>query len=435
MPRARIALGIAAQPLDVARRLADRSGVALLWTALGPGPSYVLCDPVESRRALDPEPELPLAPRAEEGGEVPRWLGILPYESCRALERQGRALADRRARAWFEQPTWWRYRAVARVTDRVVVIGEDEAAARSLARLLERPPRQGSIQAAPSAAPEPPEVHVRRIERALEYIRAGDLYQVNLARHHALRVAGHPLDLLSALTSHAPAPYAMALGTAEFGVVSTSPELFLRSSPGGLIETSPIKGTRPRGRNAAEDTALAAELDADPKERAELTMVLDVERNDLGRISEPGSVILSEPPAVRTYGSVHHRLATLQSRLRPGVSRAELLRALLPSGSVTGAPKVRAMEVIAELEAQRRGLYTGAFGVLTQAGGLELAMAIRTLCLRGGEGEYFTGGGIVADSDPLLELEETRWKAAQLSALLSREAEPIENWAASAVQS
>jgi anthranilate/para-aminobenzoate synthase component I len=147
-------------------------------------------------------------------------------------------------------------------------------------------------------------------------------------------------------------------------------------------------------------------------------MIIDVERNDLGRIAEPGSVRVVDGPRVSTYGSVHHRWAELEARLSANRSRSDVLEAMLPSGSVTGAPKVRAMEVIAELEAARRGLYTGAYGYVTRGGGMVLGMAIRTLCRRGSEAEYFAGGGIVADSDPLREYEETRWKALQLAALL-----------------
>jgi anthranilate/para-aminobenzoate synthase component I len=161
-------------------------------------------------------------------------------------------------------------------------------------------------------------------------------------------------------------------------------------------------------------------LDADPKERAELTMILDVERNDLGRVARTGSVRVAEPPHVVRLPSVHHRLATLEAELRDGVSRAALLASFLPSGSVTGAPKRRAMQLIRELEPHRRGLYTGVFGCIGHDGGLELGMAIRTLVSRGGVGHYFTGGGIVADSVPEREVEETLWKAESVLALVAR---------------
>src|SRR6185437_4094409 len=203
-------------------------------------------------------------------------------------------------------------------------------------------------------------------------------------------------------------------------VASTTPELLLRASPGprpatfGTLFTAPIKGTRPRGGDAPGDAALARALDDDPKERAELTMIVDVERNDLGRVAEVGSVRVLWGPKVVTHRTVHHRLALIAARARAGTSREEVLAAMLPSGSVTGAPKVRAMDVIAALEPARRGLYTGGIGFVAHDGGVTLSMAIRTSVLEGSEGEYWTGGGIVADSDPAREVEETRWKALQL---------------------
>jgi anthranilate/para-aminobenzoate synthase component I len=185
-----------------------------------------------------------------------------------------------------------------------------------------------------------------------------------------------------------------------------------------VLRTGPIKGTRPRGAHAEEDARFARELDTDPKERAELTMAIDVHRSDLGRVAEPGSVRLMSGPRVVAGRTVWSRVAEVVARRAAGASLERVARAVLPCGSVTGAPKVRAMEVIARLEPWRRGLYTGAFGYVGRDGSLELAMAIRTLQLQGDEGAYFTGGGIVADSVPERELEETRWKAAQLAALV-----------------
>ncbi|HMJ16361.1 MAG TPA: anthranilate synthase component I family protein [Polyangiaceae bacterium] len=408
-------LSIAPEPLEVARRVADRPGVALLYTASGAGPSYVMCDPVGCASGLDPEPDLALAATPEPFAHVPRWLGVLPYESRRFLERKARR--ETRPEPFACAPRWWRYAAVAEIGERVVVVGDDAPSATALAALLERPARSSEVRGELRPA-EARGLHVARVQRALEYIRAGELYQVNLARLQRLALQGHALDVLARLCARAPAPYAAALCTPDYDVIGTSPELFLRLEPDRRLSTAPIKGTRPRGRDAAEDVRLIAALEHDAKERAELTMIIDVERNDLGRVAEVGSVRVSEGPHVSTYGSVHHRWAKLEARLRPGVSRSALLEALLPSGSVTGAPKLRAMEIIAELEAHRRGLYTGAYGFLSHAGGLELGMAIRTLCRREGEAEYFAGGGIVADSDPLREYEETHWKAVQLAALL-----------------
>jgi anthranilate/para-aminobenzoate synthase component I len=240
---------------------------------------------------------------------------------------------------------------------------------------------------------------------------------VNLARRFSVVVQGSAIELLSAFERVGKVPHAFSLDYDELKVVAVSPELCLRLEPNGTLSTSPIKGTRPRHADPAEDARLARELDLDPKERAELTMIIDVERNDFGRIAELGSVRLSEPPHIVSLPGVHHRVASVEARVRPELRRAELLRAVLPSGSVTGAPKRRAMQLIRELEPHRRGLYTGAVGYVRHDGGLELKMAIRTLVARAGIGHYFSGGGIVADSVPEREVEETLWKAERLLAL------------------
>jgi anthranilate/para-aminobenzoate synthase component I len=407
-------------PLRLAAALEGRAGAVLLWSAAGCGPSYVTCDPARSVSGLDPERDLALDPSGGELSTFPRWIGLLPYESRRALERRGRAaLPDSRPVPHLSEPVWWRYGAVARITDHVLVAGDDPGAVSRLCALLRAANSNGAPDR-PAARLEPlteddaPEAHIGRVGRALELIARGEIYQVNLARRLRFAVSGSALDLLRLLGARARPAFGAAFAMDGIDVVSTSPELFLGLEPDGRFWTSPIKGTRPRGRDAAEDSALVRELDRDPKERAELTMVIDVERNDLGRVAVPGSLRLVEPPRVHTHSTVHHRIATLSARLRPDVTRAALLDAMLPSGSVTGAPKIRAMEVIAELEASRRGLYTGALGFIRHDAGLRLAMAIRTLTVRGGEGHYFVGGGIVADSNPERELEETRWKALQL---------------------
>jgi para-aminobenzoate synthetase component 1 len=185
------------------------------------------------------------------------------------------------------------------------------------------------------------------------------------------------------------------------------------------VVTRPIKGTRPRSADPRKDARLRGELDTSEKERAELAMIIDIERNDLGRLAVAGSVKLVEAPHVVSHPTVHHREAAIAAQLRPGVSRSELITTMMPSGSVTGAPKIAAMELIAELEATRRGLYTGALGYISRSGRLRLSMAIRVLTMSGGQAHYYTGGGIVADSDPAQELEETIWKAEQLRALVA----------------
>jgi para-aminobenzoate synthetase component 1 len=266
---------------------------------------------------------------------------------------------------------------------------------------------------------EPRELHLLRIQRALEHIARGDVYEVNLARRLAFELTGTAASILQRLLERTDGAFSAALALGEVDVVATSPELFLELSSRGGIRSTPIKGTRPRGMSPELDQRLLQELASDPKEAAELIMVVDVVRNDLGRVAKVGSVRVPEPARIETHRTVHHRVADVYAELAPGRTRAELLRSMLPSGSVTGAPKARAMQLIGELEAQRRGLYTGAFGWLGQDGGLCLGMAIRTLVRHraSGQAHYFTGGGIVSDSDPARELLETDWKASHLDAL------------------
>jgi len=413
-----------AEPFVLARALADRPGLVLLRAA-GGSVTYVACDPVDVSHALDPEPSLPLAARPH--GEIPRWIGLLPYEARRSLERAG--AADVRPPPEITAPLWRRYPALIKITNKVELMGSDSQAREELGNRLLRglaaPPQHATLRLSLAARPESGAAHRTRILRALELIRAGDIYQVNLARRFELAIEGRPHQLLEALVGQTPPPHALALDWPELGVAMASPELFLGLEPDGRAFTRPIKGTRPRAGDPARDLELMRSLDADPKERAELAMVIDVERNDLGRLAVPGSVRLTAPPAVETHASVHHRAATVEAKLLPGVTREALLLALLPSGSVTGAPKIRAMEVIADLEPVRRGLYTGAAGFVREDGGLELGMAIRTVTLQGGRGAYFAGGGIVADSDPDREVEETLWKARALIDLVGGG----ENWA------
>jgi anthranilate/para-aminobenzoate synthase component I len=387
-----------------------------LWSQNGEL-AYLACDPVESSHALDPEPELELLPRSPLHG-VPRWFGLLPYECRRDLERAGHGSG--RPEPHLVRPHWLRYAAVAVIAQASVrVVGDDAAQVQALVAHLCKPaPPAEEVALAPLAPFEAAEVHRARVRRALEHIRAGDLYQVNLARRFEFRVRGAAVGVLGRLLERGLPPHAALFAWGALDVLSISPELFLSTDVYGAILTSPIKGTRPRGESPKQDRELARELDSDAKERAELTMVLDVERNDLARIAQPGTVELAVPPHVEAYGTVLHRLATLRAQMRPELTRSELLLRMLPSGSVTGAPKVRAMDLIAELEAARRGLYTGAFGYLAHDGRLELGMAIRTLTVRQGQGHYWAGGGIVADSDPGREVQETLWKAEALLGML-----------------
>lgn len=408
-------LALRADAAQIARRLWDREGVALVRAG---SVTYVACDPVEASERLDPESELPR--RVRPLGETPRWFGLLPYESLRDAE--GELESDRRTEALVERPLWLRYAALVRVGERVELIAESERAGQELAALLDRPPRGGEVSLRFASELEAPALHAARVRRALDEIARGNIYEVNLARRFELSVHGSAAELLGAFEGPGAMPHSFALDYRDLRVVAVTPELCLRLEPSGELVTSPIKGTRPRHSDPVEDARLARELDEDPKERAELTMIIDVERNDFGRIATLGSVQLSESPHVVSLPGVHHRIATVQARVAPELEREALFRAVLPSGSVTGAPKRRAMQLIRELEPHRRGLYTGGVGFVRHDGGVELKMAIRTLVARGAKAHYFAGGGIVADSVPQREVDETLWKAERLLKLAARSA-------------
>jgi para-aminobenzoate synthetase component 1 len=242
------------------------------------------------------------------------------------------------------------------------------------------------------------------VARILEYLRAGDCYQVNLS-HRMTASCDNALGLYGRLPG---APLGAYIKTDSCELLSNTPELFLRQR-GAHLETRPIKGTRRRGE---DDRELARELEESPKDAAEHLMIVDLERNDLGRVAELGSVRVDGFKRRIELPTVHHLVSTVAARAQPGASLAEILTAMWPGGSVTGAPKSRAVEIIDELEGVVRGPYCGAIGWLGPPGRLDLALAIRTAVVRRGELILSVGGGIVADSDPELELDETRVKAA-----------------------
>src|SRR5262249_35007620 len=217
--------------------------------------------------------------------------------------------------------------------------------------------------------------------------------------------------LLDRLTRRHPAAYSAYVDLGHAVVVANSPELFLRRR-GRHVETRPIKGTRPRDDHLATDAALIADLERDPKERAEHVMIVDLERNDLGRVCETGSVRVDSLARVESHRSLHHLVSVVSGTLRPEVDVGTLLAATFPGGSITGAPKLRAMQIIAELEPSHRGVYTGTLGVIAPDGDLELALPIRTAVVRDGRVAWHAGGGIVADSDPARELAEAWLKTA-----------------------
>jgi len=258
------------------------------------------------------------------------------------------------------------------------------------------------------------------VRRVLAYIAAGDVFQVNLSQRFAVPAREPAWALYRRLRVRSPAPFAAYLELAAGALVAASPERFLARC-GDRVETRPIKGTRPRGTTPAEDAAASAALWASAKDEAELRMIVDVARNDLGRVAQVGTVRVPELRRLEAHATVFHTVARVEARLRPGVGLPELLAATFPGASVTGAPKIRAMEILDELEPVRRGPYCGAFGYLDAAGRLDLAMAIRILWVRRGWVHWQVGGGVVADSDPAAEYEETLAKGRALAAALGVE--------------
>lgn len=265
---------------------------------------------------------------------------------------------------------------------------------------------------AATVAEEPPEVYLRGISRVQEYIRAGDVFQVNLSRgwRLTLRDDAEPFEVYDALRRANPAPFAGLAVFPQAAVVSSSPERLVELRR-GVVRTRPIAGTHPRSEDPREDAALSARLLAHPKERAEHVMLIDLERNDLGRICETGSVAVPELMTLESYRYVHHIVSEVRGRLRAGVGPGAVLRAVFPGGTITGCPKIRCMQILQELEREPRGAYTGAMGYLNRDGSMELNILIRTLTQSGRDVRFRAGGGIVADSDPVRELNETRAKA------------------------
>ena len=262
------------------------------------------------------------------------------------------------------------------------------------------------------------EAYIEAVQAVREYIMAGDIFQANLSQRFEADMPLPPWELYRRLRRINPAPFAGYLNLDGVAVVSASPERFLRVR-GDLVETRPIKGTRPRGVDPASDRALAQELLDSVKDGAEHVMIVDLERNDLGRVCRYGTVKVSELKALESYSTVHHLTSTVEGRLAPGRGVTDLLKATFPGGSITGAPKVRAMEIIDELEPTRRSVYTGAIGYLGFDGGCDLNIVIRTILIKDGRAYFQVGGGIVYDSDPEEEYIETLDKAKALINALS----------------
>ena len=258
-----------------------------------------------------------------------------------------------------------------------------------------------------------PEEYVSAVNRVREYIAAGDVFQVNLSQRFEADLKISPFELYRRLRAVNPAPFAGYLNFPEVTVVSASPERFLKVQS-DLVETRPVKGTRPRGRNPIEDERLADELTHSAKDRAENLMIVDLERNDLGRVCRYGTVKVTELAILETFPTVFHLTSTVTGRLRRGKTNIDLLKATFPGGSITGAPKVRAMEIIDEIEPTRRSVYTGSMGYLGFNDDMDINIVIRTFLIKEGKVYFQVGGGIIYDSDAEAEYVETLDKAKAL---------------------
>ncbi|MFQ5746257.1 MAG: anthranilate synthase component I family protein [Gemmatimonadota bacterium] len=256
--------------------------------------------------------------------------------------------------------------------------------------------------------------YVRAVRTCVAYIRAGDVYQVNLSQRFQAPLRVSPLGLRERLAARNPAPFATYFAGSRCVLVGSSPERFLRLDPDGSVETRPIKGTRPRGPSPRRDAALARELESSPKDRAENLMITDLLRNDLSRTCRPRSVTVEALCRRETFPSVHHLVSVVRGRLERGRDAVDLLRACFPGGSVTGAPRIRSMEIIAELEPVTRGPYCGATGYLGFDGSMDTSIVIRSFVVAGRTAYFHAGGAVVADSDPVAEYRETLDKAASL---------------------
>lgn len=400
-------------------------GTRCVWWRREGGTNHGEADPFDALRAALGEHRL------EEGTEgMPPFLGggmgYLAYELGRQVEKLPGAAVDDLglpelcfafydrvlAHDYREERTWL---AAAHPEDPGAVLEEARAA------LTAEPPAYPS----PGGAVEASFVsnftrdeYMRAVRKVKDYIYAGDIYQANLSQRFQAPLREHPWTLYRRLRRLNAAPFAAYFNAVDGQVCSSSPERFLKGE-GRRVETRPIKGTRPRSDDPDEDHRLAEELLASRKDRAELSMIVDLERNDLGRVCEYGSVEVDEHAVIEHYATVHHLVSTVVGELHPDRDVVDLLRGSFPGGSITGAPKIRSMEIIDELEPTARSVYTGSIGYLGYNGKFDLNIAIRTIICKGDTAYFQVGGGIVADSVPEDEYQETLDKGKAIFAALS----------------
>ena len=364
----------------------------------------------------EPRGDLPFA-----GG----WALFLSYEMAQEVEAglslpratlPWRAFALRTPCALVHDRTRQRVFAVAEADspDALDALDRLEADARLAAAAPDVSDERFLVE---SIREEDPDAYLERVRRGKEYVAAGDIYQTNLSRPWHVKLERDPdvAALYNRLCTANPAPFAALAQWRGAAIISSSPERLVRVE-GRRVDTRPIAGTRPRSRRPGDDVAEMAALVEHPKERAEHIMLIDLERNDLGRVCERGTVQVDELMTIESYAHVHHIVSNVSGVLRPDVTPIEALRAVFPGGTITGVPKFRCMQIIAELEGVGRGAYTGSLGYLDRKGTMDLNILIRTMTLMGRQIEFRAGAGIVADSEPQRELAETRAKARGLLA-------------------
>ncbi|MBI4807680.1 MAG: aminodeoxychorismate synthase component I [Nitrosomonadales bacterium] len=382
-------------------------------------------DPFEAVRKLLGEPVAPMADIPFAGGALGYWSYDLArrYHQIPVIAEDGEQLPE----------------MAVGIYDWAIIVDHQELSTRLVSRLryAETAGTLASVlsrlQASPAARKkeEPlrvvgeiisnftPAAYRGAFDAVQKYLHDGDCYQVNLAQRYSARATGDGFPAYLELRKISPAPYSAFLDWPQAQILCASPERFLRVES-GHVQTKPIKGTRPRSADAAEDARLAEDLRQHPKDKAENLMIVDLLRNDLGKSCVPGSVQTTRLFEIESYANVHHLVSTIEGRLQSGKSALDLLRDCFPGGSITGAPKLRAMEIIEELEPHRRGIYCGVIGYIGHDGDMDTNIAIRTLVYSDEEIRCWAGGGIVADSTCEAEYQETRDKASAMLELLKR---------------
>ncbi|BCS98297.1 hypothetical protein DSLASN_39290 [Desulfoluna limicola] len=397
------------------------SGYGQAMTLAGNGrQEHFTADPFDAVRAVTSRVSFGAD---ESWGPVASGLfGYLSYDLKDAVETLPRTTLDR----WQLPQLWFAAPRALVVEDRRtgevalwVTGGDEEEMARTTRAFMKRV--EGPLPAPGSYGGDGREFvsnfdmpgYMASIERIKAYIRSGDIYQVNMSQRFEGGFTGDPYALFTRLFEANPAPFFAYVQAGSHQIVSTSPERFLKMDQ-GAVEARPIKGTRPRGKTPDEDDALRRELASSPKDDAELSMIVDLMRNDIGKVCRPGSVVVTQHKGVEAYKNVFHLVSIVEGELDAAVDAVDLLRATFPGGSITGCPKIRSMEIIDELETDRRHIYTGSIGYVSFHGTMDLSIAIRTATLSRGRVVFSVGGGVVYDSDPESEYYETLHKGETL---------------------